>query len=383
MIGRRLEWKLLHLDCRDVMFVTIGEAGFVQRTQTIPTAQAFLAALLFGASAPLAKLLLGQVEPVFLAAFLYWGSGLGVLLFKLVMTTRSSGVRQEASLSRSDYRWLLGAVLCGGILAPILLLISLRETPASTASLLLNFESVATAFIAAIVFREAISKRASWVILAVTLGSILLSWDTRGEWGFSIGALGVVGACFLWGIDNNLTRNISAKDPLVIVLVKGFGAGTVSFLIATVLGGSLPSLPTILMAMVLGALSYGLSIVLFIRAMRNLGVARTSAVFGTAPLAGVVLSFALFQETPTPFFVVALMLMTAAMLLLLTEKHVHPHAHEPVTHDHQHRHDDGHHQHQHPEALEAGQAHSHRHTHEPLSHDHSHLPDIQHRHGHE
>lgn len=354
----------------------------MQRTHILPTLQAFAAALLFGASAPLGKLLLGQVEPVLLAAFLYLGSGLGVLLFKLVLVAWSPQGQQEARLVRSDYCWLFGAVLAGGVLAPILLLFSLRETPASTASLLLNFESVATALIAAVVFQEAMSRRAVAVILAVTVGSILLSWDGSGQWGLSLGALGVVGACALWGIDNNLTRNISAKDPLTIVLIKGLGAGTVSLVIALLLGNPFPPLSTIAVALLLGSLSYGLSIVLFIRAMRGLGAARTSAVFGTAPLAGVVLAFILFQDAFTPLFAVALLLMSAAMILLLTEKHTHLHRHEAITHDHRHRHDDGHHTHQHPGMTNPRLTHSHRHTHEPLEHEHPHLPDIHHRHIH-
>ncbi|MBL8132830.1 MAG: DMT family transporter [Anaerolineae bacterium] len=354
----------------------------MQRTYIAPTFQALLAAVLFGASAPLAKVLLGQVEPVFLASFLYLGSGFGVLLFRIAAALRSPGQAQEARLSRSDFRWLTGAVAAGGVLAPILLLFSLRETPASTASLLLNFEGVATAFIAAVVFKEAMSRRALWAILAVTLGSILLSWDASGDWGISLGALGVVGACALWGIDNNLTRNIAAKDPLTIVLVKGLGAGTVSFILALLLGNRLPALPVILGAMILGSLSYGLSIALFIRAMRGLGAARTSAVFGTAPLAGVALSFAMFQETVTLSFAGALLLMMAAMAMLLTEQHGHRHRHEAITHDHRHRHDDDHHNHDHPGMTDRSLSHAHAHAHETLEHEHPHLPDIHHRHAH-
>ncbi|MFN8527709.1 MAG: DMT family transporter [Anaerolineae bacterium] len=350
-------------------------------TQRNATFQALAAAVLFGASAPLAKLLLGQVDPIFLAGFLYLGSGAGILLFKL-LRTRSTDSEAEAKLSRPDLPWLIGAVVAGGFVAPIVLMFSLRETAASTASLLLNFEGVATALIAAVVFKEAISGRALWALVAVTLGSILLSWNTESSWGFSLGALGIVAACFLWGIDNNLTRNISAKDPLTIVLVKGLGAGSVSFVLALLLGSPLPPIMTILGAMLLGSLSYGLSIVLFIRAMRGLGAARTSAVFGTAPLAGVVLSLVLFQEAPSLLFGGALVLMIAAMALLLTEKHAHPHHHEAVTHDHRHRHDDGHHNHDHPGMSSRSLAHSHVHTHEALKHEHPHLPDIHHRHAH-
>jgi len=354
----------------------------MQRSHLYPMLQALLAAILFGASAPLAKLLLGQIDPVLLAALLYLGSGLGVLLFKVLLHQRPTEGNAEARIQRADLPWLAGAVVAGGLLAPILLLFSLRVTAAATASLLLNFEGVATAVIAVVVFKEAIGRRALWAILLVTAASMLLSWDTSGDWGLSLGALGILGACVLWGVDNNLTRYISAKDPLTIVLVKGFGAGSVSLILALLLGNALPGPGVLLGALVLGSLSYGLSIVLFIRAMRGLGAARTSALFGTAPLAGVVLSLLLFREAPTTLFIVALPLMVAAALLLLSEQHSHHHTHEPLTHDHRHRHDDGHHEHDHPGMTDRGLMHSHPHTHEPKTHDHPHLPDIHHRHLH-
>jgi drug/metabolite transporter (DMT)-like permease len=354
----------------------------MQKAYLYPTLQTLVAAALFGASAPLGKLLLGQIDPILLAGLLYLGCGTGVLLFRLFQRMGSPNIRREAHLMRSDYRWLFSAVITGGILAPILLLFSLRETPASTASLLLNFETAATSAIAVVVFREALSGRILWVVLAVTVGSILLSWDASGEWGFSLGALGVLGACVLWGLENNLTRNISAKDPLTIVLIKGISAGTFSCVLALILGNPLPPALPILGAMVLGSLSYGLSIVLYIRAMRNLGAARTSAIFGTAPLAGVILSFVLFRETLTGLFIAAMLLMIFAMALLITEKHAHKHLHEAVVHDHRHRHDDGHHTHDHPGMVDRSFTHSHMHEHAAVEHEHPHLPDIHHRHAH-
>lgn len=347
------------------------------RSKSYPILQALLAAILFGMSAPLAKLLLGQVEPVSLAALLYLGCGLGVLLYKLIFRVNSSS-SDEARITRSDYGWLAGAVVAGGVAAPILLLFSLRDTPASSASLLLNFEGVATAVIAALVFKEALNRFSIAAILCVTVASILLSWNTSGQWGLSLGALGILGACVLWGIDNNFTRVISAKDPLAIVMVKGFGAGLFSLVLSLILGNRLPALPTILGALVLGALSYGLSIVLFIHALRGLGAARTSTLFGTSPLAGVVLSFLLFREAPNALLLVALPLMILAALLLLAEQHNHPHVHEAVTHEHRHRHDDGHHNHEHPGMVSRSLTHSHVHTHERLEHQHLHLPHAHH-----
>ena len=354
----------------------------MQRSHLYPMFQALLAAILFGASAPIAKLLLGQIDPVLLAGLLYLGSGLGVLLFKVLLTQRQTTGAAEASIQRADLPWLAGAVIAGGVMAPILLLFSLRVTTAATASLLLNFEGVTTAVIAVVVFREAIGRRALWAILCITAASILLSWEPGGDWGISLGALGILGACVLWGIDNNLTRNISAKDPLTIVLVKGLSAGSFSLILALLLGNALPEPAILLGALVLGSLSYGLSIVLFIRAMRGLGAARTSALFGTAPLAGVLLSLLLFQEAPSALFWGALPLMVVAALLLLSERHSHRHTHAALTHDHRHRHDDGHHEHDHPGMVDRSLTHSHPHTHSPTTHEHPHLPDIHHRHVH-
>ncbi|MBK9124114.1 MAG: DMT family transporter [Chloroflexi bacterium] len=348
------------------------------RLQWVPMALALLAAALFGASTPLAKLLVGEVDPIALAAFLYLGSGIAMVTVKLVR--RSSG--SEAPIERADWKWLLGSVVAGGVAAPIVLLVSLQNTPAATASLLLAFEGVATSVIAVLVFRESVSRRATVAIVLVTLATILLTRDGSGEWGISLGALGVLAACALWGIDNNLTRSLSGKDPLSIVMVKGLGAGTFSLVLALALGRSLPALSTVLSAMLLGSVSYGMSIVLFIRALRGLGAARTSALFGTAPLAGVVLSFVIFSESLALPFFAALGLSVIAAALLVAEKHSHAHIHESVTHDHRHRHDDGHHSHDHPGMTDRGLTHSHAHTHERLEHEHPHLPDLHHRHGH-
>lgn len=346
--------------------------------------QAFLAALLFGASAPLAKVLLGSVEPIPLAALLYLGSGLGALVLQLLRRLSAPATRSEARLQRRDLPWLAGAVLAGGVVAPIVLLFSLRQTPAATASLLLNFEGVATTLIATLAFREAIGRRVWGAVVAITLASILLSWDSSGQWGFSPGALGVIVACILWGVDNNLTRQISARDPLTIVLVKGLGAGSCSLSLALGLGLPFPGLTATIGALLLGSISYGASIMLFILALRRLGAARTGVLFGTAPFIGAVLSLALFQEPPTGFFLVSLPLMVAGAALLAGEEHVHPHTHGALEHDHRHRHDDGHHDHTHaPGEVPRSGWHSHSHQHASLTHEHPHTPDLHHRHVHQ
>jgi drug/metabolite transporter (DMT)-like permease len=347
-----------------------------------PVLQALLAALLFGASAPLSKLLLGEMQPVPLAAFLYLGSGTGALIMLLFQNFHNQRKPLEAHLNPHDLPWLGGALLAGGIGAPILLLLSLERTPASTASLLLNFEGVATTLIALAFFKESIDHRIGWAIGLVTLASILLTW-TGGRWGISLGMLGVVGACFLWGLDNNFTRHISAKNPLVIVAIKGLGAGSFSLVLGLLIKAPVPPIKIVLLAMLLGSISYGISIQLFIVAMRHLGAARTSTLFGIAPFVGVALSLVLLHEKPQVLFWVALPFMVAGAWLLLSENHKHHHIHNPNEHNHRHSHPDDHHLHlsqQH--GLLVNDSHSHEHRHEHLEHEHAHTPDLHHRHDH-
>ncbi|WP_035107067.1 DMT family transporter [Desulfovirgula thermocuniculi] len=344
--------------------------------------QAFLAATLFGVSIPLAKVLLGGIGPVPLAALLYLGSSTGLLIIKAGQHLTRPAVIKEAALKRTDVPWLLGALLAGGVAAPILLFFSLEHTPAATASLLLNFEGVATAIIAALIFGEAIGTRTWWAIIAITAGGILLSWDERGAWGFSGAAFGILGSCFLWGLDNNLTRNISAKDPLTIAIFKGLGAGVISLILTNISNSSLPGPSQVLSVMLLGGFSYGLSLVFYVLALRSLGAARTSAIFGLAPFVGAAISLAIFRETPSPFLLWALLAMAIGAFLLLGEEHDHTHLHEALEHEHRHRHDDGHHSHQHDTEVPPGLVHSHWHRHEAIIHSHRHLPDLHHRHNH-
>ncbi len=339
--------------------------------------QALLAALFFGASAPVSKLLLGDVPPVLMAAFLYLGSGTGISLVKLLQ--RFSSNQKEAGIKVPDVKWLAGAIISGGILAPIVLMISLQNTPASTASLLLNFEGVGTTLIALFFFRESISRRALSAILIITLASIFLSTDFEGGFGLSLSALGVILACMLWGVDNNFTRNISAKDPLTIVAWKGLVAGTFSLLLGLELGQRLPAFSSILGILLLGFVSYGLSTMLFIYSMRGLGAARTSALYGTAPLAGVLLSFIIFRDPITLLFIFAAILMAAGALLLANEEHAHFHIHMPVVHEHRHNRTDESHRHEGTNEM-SERSHSHEHEHPRTEHEHGHMPDIHHRH---
>ncbi|MBI2333144.1 MAG: EamA family transporter [Chloroflexi bacterium] len=352
------------------------------RRSFYPVLQALMAALLFGASAPLAKLLLGEVQPIPLAALLYLGSGAGAFIMLLVQRLHMGGKSTEAHLNRSDLPWLVGAMLAGGVVAPIILLLGLKHTPASTASLLLNFESVATTIIAVYLFKEYIDRRITWSVILMTISSILLSW-TNGQWGFSLGALGILGACILWGLDNNLTRHISARNPLIIVGVKGLGAGSFSLALSIVLGQSQPSIKIIILAMLLGSISYGISIQFFIMAMRHLGAARTSTLFAAAPFMGVMFSLLLLQESPQFLFWLALPIMVAGTWLMLTENHDHHHIHEPAEHTHIHSHPDEHHEHVCPTSAPLiNGAHSHAHCHVLLEHSHPHMPDLHHIHEH-
>lgn len=354
----------------------------MQNKSIYPILQALAAAILFGASAPFAKLLLGDIDPVPLAALLYLGSGTSSFGILLIQSAIQKQIAADVHLAKTDLPWLAGAMLAGGVAAPILLMWGLNQTSASTASLLLNFEGVATTLIAMVAFKEAVGRRILSAMALITLASILLSW-TGGSWGVSIGAMGVIGACFLWGLDNNLTRHISAKNPLVIVGVKGLGAGTFSMILALLLGKPFPGLGVILPAMLLGALSYGLSIQLFILAMRGLGAARTSTFFGTAPFVGTLLAFLMLREVPQTLFWVAVPMMLFGAWLMLSENHGHHHIHKPVEHIHEHTHPDEHHEHGHTAEWQVSQrSHIHAHTHTPLKHTHAHAPDLHHWHEH-
>jgi drug/metabolite transporter (DMT)-like permease len=353
----------------------------MSRIQIHAMIQSILAAILFGASAPFAKLLVGKMEPIPLAALMYLGGGVGLLLLRVLRLLCGRAADAEARISKTDMPWLIGALLAGGVGAPIILMFSLRNTPAATASLLLNFEGVATVLIAAAIFKEAMGRRVWLATFCVSGASVLLSLDLSGEWGVSLGAIGVLVACALWGIDNNFTCNISAKDPVVIVIFKGIGAGLFSLALAFSFSTPMPSPLLILFAMLLGFFSYGLSIVLFILSMRSLGAGRTSALFGTAPFIGVVISFLVFQESPDLVFMVSFSIMVLGAVLLLREKHVHHHVHDVMEHEHRHYHEDGHHAHNHQEQNPPDNiSHSHPHRHEEVAHEHAHTPDIHHRH---
>jgi drug/metabolite transporter (DMT)-like permease len=341
--------------------------------------QALLAAALFGISTPIAKGLLTGTSPQLLAGLLYLGSGAGLGILWCVQ--RARGQRSEAPLVRRDLRWLAGAVLFGGVLAPLALMTGLSHTPASASALLLNLEGVFTALIAWVVFAENVDRRIALGMLAIVAGGALLSWQGRLEWGGAVGPLLVACACLGWAIDNNLTQKVSASDPVQIAAIKGIVAGTVNLAIGLALHGVLPSAARMSSAMTLGFFSYGVSLVLFVLAMRLLGTARTGAYFSLAPFVGAAGGLLLWHDRVTPLFFAAAALMAFGLWLHLTERHEHLHVHEPLTHTHRHVHDE-HHQHEHGSGDPVGEPHTHEHTHAPLAHAHAHTPDIHHRHGH-
>jgi drug/metabolite transporter (DMT)-like permease len=344
---------------------------------------ALAAAALFGASTPFAKLLLQGTSPQLLAGLLYLGSGTGLVLV-WVRGRRSTAAVRESALARRDVPWLLGAISFGGVLAPLMLMIGLTRTPASGASLLLNLEGVFTALIAWFVFRENFDRRIALGMLAIVAGGIVLSWEGRLSWGGLAGPLAVSGACLCWGIDNNLTQKVSAGDPVQIAMLKGLAAGSINTAIALLLGANWPPVPHIIGAFFLGFLSYGVSLVFFVLALRHLGTARTGAYFSTAPFVGAVLSLAIFRERPAPLLLVAATLMAIGVWLHFTERHEHEHRHKAMEHDHTHVHDE-HHRHPHVPSdppITDPIPHTHGHRHEPLVHAHAHYPDIHHRHDH-
>lgn len=333
-------------------------------------------AMLFGAGAPTAKLLLGSTSPWLLAGLLYTASGLALAGHRL---WRRPG---RVNLSRRDVPFLVGAIGFGGVAGPVLLMLGLRSMPASGASLLLNAEGIFTALIAWFAFRESTSRRIVAGFVAIALGAVVLSWPGQASFAGIGPVLAVLGACLSWGIDNNLTGRIALTDATWLAMVKGLVAGPVNLVIAAVAGAHLPAWPVLLGGASVGVLAYGVSLVLFILAMRHLGTARAGAYYSVAPFFGATLAV-LMGERVSVTLVVAGVLMAFGIWLHLTERHEHEHTHEPITHTHEHTHDDGHHTHTHNPPVPPGTKHTHEHTHEPITHTHPHYPDAHHRHTHD
>ncbi|MDN5873076.1 MAG: EamA family transporter [Sinobacteraceae bacterium] len=349
----------------------------MKRTSFASAATAALAAaLLFGASTPLAKQLLNDLSPVLLAGLLYLGSGIGLGIIRLI---RDRGWHMPA-MSGKEWLWLSLAIGFGGILGPLALMVGLTRTSAATASLLLNLEAVLTAVLAWIVFRENANRRIVVGMALIVAGAALLAWQGASQ-GLGWGAILVAGACLCWALDNNFTRKISANDALFVAGSKGTVAGIVNTGIALALGAHVPGVSEVGEAMVVGLLSYGVSLVLFVLALRGVGAARTGAYFSTAPFFGAAIAILAFGAHTSPAFWLAALLMGAGVWLHLTERHAHWHTHVPFTHTHAHVHD-AHHQHPHDFPWDGAEPHTHEHTHAPLTHFHAHYPDIHHQHSH-
>ncbi|MDR0981509.1 MAG: DMT family transporter [Methanocalculaceae archaeon] len=339
---------------------------------------AVLAAVLYGISSPVSKVLLDSVPPALLAALLYLGAGIGMAVVSLVRTSCKQEVR-EAPVGRKDLPYVIGMIVLD-IAAPVLLMFGLTMTTAANASLLNNFEIVTTSVIALLIFRETIDRRLWFAIILIVCASIILTVEDMSSFAFSTGSIFVLLACVAWGFENNCTRMLSLKDPVEIVIIKGFGAGGGALLLALLAREMTSDVGGILAALLLGFFAYGLSIYFYVLAQRTLGAARTSAFYAVAPFIGVGLSFVIFQTPVTVFFAVATGIMIAGAYFAAAGGHRHRHVHTLLTHEHRHRHDDEHHTHVHDPPVEG--EHSHPHTHETMVHSHPHTPDLHHTHGH-
>jgi drug/metabolite transporter (DMT)-like permease len=331
-----------------------------------------MAAVLFGATAPLAARLADDTSAPVLAGLLYLGAAIAV-----VPVVARGGV--DRSALRLGGSRLAAAVVAGGLIGPVLLVAGLSRTPPATASLLLNLELVATTVLAAVVFREHIGRRVAAGTVLVVAAGVAVGWS--GEPELRVGALLIVGACIAWGVDNCVTADLDQITPATITLVKGVVAGGTNLLIGLAVGGSLPALADLAAALAVGMLGYGASITLWVAGARQLGAARGQLVFATAPFLGVAVAWFVLGDGIRSTEVVGLALAIVGVAFVVRSDHEHDHRHEPVVHDHEHRHDDGHHDHAH-DGLDPTTTHSHRHEHRPLVHAHAHVPDLHHRHDH-
>ena len=329
-------------------------------------------AVLFGCSAPLAKLLLPDSGPLMLAGLLYLGGGIAFFLVK------RSGV--EARLTRADAPILAGAVLAGAALAPPLMLWGLGRLSGLSASLLLNLEAPFTMGIAVFVFGEHLSRREAFAAAFLVAGGAVVGAHGGGHLsGSTLGSLAVGLACLFWAIDNNLSARLALRDPVVVTRFKMMAAGAVNLAAAAFVASRLPQLRTVLAALALGSLSYGASYLFYLKAQRILGAARQGALFALAPFAGAALAMPLLGDRPGATDLAGSALMAAGAFLLLRASHGHLHTHEPMEHEHLHVHDE-HHQHAHEGPVT--EPHSHPHTHGDLTHAHPHVSDVHHRHRH-
>src|SRR5262249_53015688 len=318
---------------------------------------------------------------IMLAGLLYLGSGIGLVVWRGLIRRSDREQSREASLKLADLPWLAGAIVSGGVVGPVLLMFGLTMIPASSSSLLLNLEGVLTAMLAWSLFKENFNLRVALGMAAISAGGLLISWEGRPEAGAPVGALSVIGACLAWAIDNNLTRRVSASDPVQVAAAKGLIAGTTNLIIALASGAKFPGLGAVGGAALVGLVGYGISLTLFVWALRYVGTARTGAYFSVAPFIGSTISILVLRDPVTVNFLAAAGLMGFGVWLHLTEQHKHLHLHPVISHEHAHFHDE-HHAHEHSDPVRAVVSHSHTHTHTEMIHSHPHYPDIHHHHEH-
>jgi drug/metabolite transporter (DMT)-like permease len=336
---------------------------------------ALLSAALFGASTPASKLLLASLGPFQLAGLLYLGAALGML--PIFVKERRAG--DLPKLDRPNLIRLIGAVVTGGILGPVLLLFGLRLALAGSVSLLLNLEMAATAALGVLFFREHLG-RAGWLaVVGVIASGAIVSWDA-GWPGVLAGTL-VAAACICWGLDNHFTATIDGMSPSRSTFWKGSIAGATNLVVGLTIAPFHASVTVVGFALAVGALSYGVSIALYIASAQQLGATRAQAFFASAPFIGAALSFGFPGEPPAPAHPMGGALLAISVAVLFLSQHEHRHVHEATEHIHAHRHDEGHHIHDHP-GLSPEAQHTHWHRHERLAHAHPHWPDLHHRHRH-
>jgi drug/metabolite transporter (DMT)-like permease len=340
---------------------------------------ALSAAVLFGLSTPIAKRLVGEMPPLLLAGVLYAGSGIGLSIL-LGVRVIGQGPTSIVRPRGADVIWLIGAITFGGAIGPYLLMYGLQMVDSASASLVLNLEGVFTALLAWFAFKENFDRRIAAGMALIVAGGVVLSTGSAVRAGSVVGPLAIAGACLAWAIDNNLTRKVSINDAMLIACVKGLVAGSISIVLALRFGAQIPAIKTAIQAGLLGFVGYGLSLTLFVIALRNLGTARTGAYFSLAPFIGAALAVA-WGAPLTGTLLFAALFMGAGVWLHITENHAHLHRHSPIVHEHWHVHDE-HHQHQHADGTHDQESHSHVHVHEPIEHAHPHYPDAHHRHEH-
>ncbi len=340
---------------------------------------AILSAILFGISPVACKAIVGEMSPFLLAGLLYLGSGLG--LVGVVLHQRIPISDNLGRLSRHHCLYLIGAITAGGVAAPLFLAFGIRYGTATEVSLLLNFETVATTILAWMIFHEYIGYRL-WIgkILIIGASILIIVSGSKGVH-LSVPGLSVLAACILWGLDNNLTREIESLPASLLACVKGLSAGIFNILLSLFLFQSQVTAFQVTGALAIGALSYGASLVFFIHALREIGSARTSTWFASGPFIGTLLSVLVLGERPPGEYWIAALIMLSGMFFLYGESHLHRHQHKRLAHSHPHLHDE-HHRHEHG-AEDVKEPHDHYHVHEKMTHSHVHWPDIHHRHGHE